>query len=256
MSARIRAVGIFLLFVLSSAFSTLAWSATCAFGTLAGSTCTVTGADFKVEYQLSAVGMYGDAKIIGSNILFFPTGFQAESIDGAATVATNSAVIIDIFMTNPLLAIDELHLVERGRYQLDGAGSTVAHTGLLDVIDTTNFDFLSDNIVTDALLNINDNVLHNWVANGDIDLLNSPGHFVDTISVNVNITNNLSAFTQPGTIPSYAMIEKTFQQQVVILGVNSMPPPLPGVPVPPAVWLFGSGLLGLVGCARRRSAAA
>jgi hypothetical protein len=30
---------------------------------------------------------------------------------------------------------------------------------------------------------------------------------------------------------------------------------LPAVPVPPAVWLFGSGLLGMVGAARRKSAA-
>ncbi|MEA2093077.1 MAG: hypothetical protein U9P11_00765, partial [Pseudomonadota bacterium] len=30
---------------------------------------------------------------------------------------------------------------------------------------------------------------------------------------------------------------------------------IPAVPVPPAVWLFGSGLLGLVGIARRKKAA-
>jgi len=31
--------------------------------------------------------------------------------------------------------------------------------------------------------------------------------------------------------------------------------PPPAVPVPAAVWLFGSGLLGLVGVARRKKAA-
>ena len=30
-------------------------------------------------------------------------------------------------------------------------------------------------------------------------------------------------------------------------------PPPPAVPVPAAVWLFGSGLIGLVGVARRKS---
>ncbi len=33
-------------------------------------------------------------------------------------------------------------------------------------------------------------------------------------------------------------------------------PPLPSVPIPAAVWLFGSGLLGLLGVARNKSAAA
>jgi hypothetical protein len=33
------------------------------------------------------------------------------------------------------------------------------------------------------------------------------------------------------------------------------PPPLPQVPAPVAVWLFGSALLGLVGCGKRRKGA-
>jgi hypothetical protein len=33
---------------------------------------------------------------------------------------------------------------------------------------------------------------------------------------------------------------------------TASPPPPPAVPLPPAVWLLGSGLLGLIGTARRR----
>ena len=42
----------------------------------------------------------------------------------------------------------------------------------------------------------------------------------------------------------------------VVFGLGTAPDSLlPGVPVPAAVWLFGSGLLGLVGIARRKKAA-
>jgi len=34
--------------------------------------------------------------------------------------------------------------------------------------------------------------------------------------------------------------------------ITASPPPPPAVPLPPAVWLLGSGLLGLIGTARRR----
>jgi hypothetical protein len=39
------------------------------------------------------------------------------------------------------------------------------------------------------------------------------------------------------------------------LAGNAAPPPPPAVPLPAAVWLFGSGLMGLVGVSRRRKAA-
>ena len=249
MSRFATSVGMLASIVLGSMAST-ADAASCAFGSLSGSRCTVTGTDFNIEYNLGDVGLYGDARIIGNNVVFTPTGFGAQSIDGAGTVNTGGQVIIDILATNPSFAIDQLNLVERGRYQLNGAGSTVNHTGTLDAFDLTNFSFLNDSIDETAPLTINDNQSHNWTATGGLDFLADPFHAFSTQGAQITINNSLSAFTQPGTVPSFASIEKTFQQQVVILGINSMPPSV--VPVPAAVWLFGSAL-GLLGWLRRKA---
>ena len=52
---------------------------------------------------------------------------------------------------------------------------------------------------------------------------------------------NIPPFTMPASIPSNTLPGNNFGQTAVI-------------PVPAAVWLFGSGLLGLVGMARRKKA--
>lgn len=233
-----------LVVMVMSAFTSTANAATCAFGSLSGSLCTVTGSQFDVQYNLANVGAYGDARIIGNNVIFTPSGFSAVSQDGAGTVNMSGQVVFDILSTDPGFAIEELNLIERGRYQLSGPGSSVNHTGSIEVFDMINSDFLIDSIDETAPMNINDNQSHNWTATGEIYFLSQ------TLGATITINNSLTAFTAPGTVPSFASIEKTFNQNIVILGVNEMPPT--AVPVPAAVWLFGSAL-GLLGYVRRKS---
>jgi hypothetical protein len=65
-------------------------------------------------------------------------------------------------------------------------------------------------------------------------------------SVTVTITNSLSALAfEPD---ASARIEKT--DAVLTLGLTPT-----AIPIPAAVWLFGSGLLGLIGVARRKKTA-
>lgn len=61
---------------------------------------------------------------------------------------------------------------------------------------------------------------------------------------------------------SYGTIGGVFWEPYknIFLGASTEPsgqipdPSLPGIPIPAAVWLFGSGLIGLIGIARRRKA--
>jgi hypothetical protein len=58
-----------------------------------------------------------------------------------------------------------------------------------------------------------------------------------------------------GTVQSYTLGTATLSTsgQLVLAGNGGTAPP--PIPLPPAVWLFGSGLLGLVGVSRRRKTA-
>ena len=103
---------------------------------------------------------------------------------------------------------------------------------------------------TDTGTSYNGNMTFSWSANPSIPVQSSwdvqnpggaPGAITDIATVTVNSATILptsSAF--PGFQPFFAgTIHK-----------DSGSPP--AVPVPAAAWLFGSGLLGLIGVARRR----
>jgi hypothetical protein len=70
-----------------------------------------------------------------------------------------------------------------------------------------------------------------------------------------SITGGGTATTGSATtkIPLLTNGTVTFSAAGVTFATNSSPPP---VPLPPAVWLLGSGLLGLAGVARRKAAKA
>lgn len=68
----------------------------------------------------------------------------------------------------------------------------------------------------------------------------------------IAVTNDMSTWLEPQswTDMGGGFYDITFANGMV-LSVDAVPHV---VPVPPAVWLFGSGLLGLVGIARRKTA--
>ena len=90
-----------------------------------------------------------------------------------------------------------------------------------------------------GLLETRDGALHEWQATWGIKV--AAGGLVN---MGLELQNNLFATTSNDG--ERAWIEKKIS--AVEVGVSTTV-----IPVPAAVWLFGSGLLGLVGVARRRT---
>jgi len=102
-----------------------------------------------------------------------------------------------------------------------------------------------------------------WATNEDIPVLAiwqfseiSPDGSMSFMSVDLN--GNVSG-TNSGNCGSFdicgvKMIEGPFPEQAFVFsGTIGNGLPIPSIPVPAAIWLFGSGLIGLIGLARRKS---
>lgn len=211
-------------------------------GTSQAALVTVFGTDVSFTYDDGT--LFGTATVVGNSIFFQPPGFSAQSANGAGAVLTSETLIIDVQTTTPGYNLTMLAMVEQGDYIQSGAGASVGASGRLGVVSTTTLC---------GLIACNDANLFNagpfadtggatvaWQDGTSVDLGTTIGWGSDT-SVQVSFQNDLTANSlSQGEL---AYIQKKFG--AIGLVVNP-------VPLPAAVWLFGSGLLGLAGIARRR----
>lgn len=219
-------------------------------GMAAATSVTLNGSDVSFTYDDANTGLFGSPTVAGNTIFFTPTDFIAQSTNGAGTVITSSTVNI-VVTPNQGKAITSLSLTERGDYSLNGDGSAVGIGGQLRVFSMNDPINVEDSsfITSASNLAINDNHYHNWTAGAGVDLTGA--QWAKTSAVNMTLENILEATTS-GTSPSKAYIEKKFAGVGITVGL--VPPA--SVPVPAAAWLFGSGLFGLIGVARRERAVA
>ena len=88
--------------------------------------------------------------------------------------------------------------------------------------------------------------LYNWTTSPNADLVN-----VWDVNVGPGGVINLSATDSDGDgVLGVAELDGAFPTFSIALDLTLTP-----VPIPPALWLFGSGLIGLIGMARRRNSA-
>ena len=126
----------------------------------------------------------------------------------------------------------------------------VAHSGTTFGPGTYTIDTIQGGIYTGIEVapgQVGGHILFNWGATSDIDVINvwdvAGGVYTSTDVIASNPVG-------PDGIRGLGMIDGAF------VGFNAnFDFDAAAVPVPAAVWLFGSGLLGLVGVARRRKAA-
>ena len=213
-----------------------------AFLTLVSSTAnaaivTVFGDDVSFTYENAS--LFGTGTVVGNSIFFLPTNFKAQSLNGEGLVTESETLNIVIKAVTEGFVLEEFQWVEEGDYELIGDTATVEADGQLRAVSNTIAHSPMTVLFDAGPLTVKDD-LTLWDAGATIDLTNIPTWMSDT-NVTIQIQNNLDAFTGEGD--QKAFIQKKFGNMGVI--VNP-------IPVPAAVWLFGSGLLGLVGVARRR----
>ena len=210
---------------------------------------------FEYDDAQAAVALYGLPNFVGDDAYFTPNVFRAQSADGVGLhspfgntdFVDGTFVFSRVYTVNPNNEISGILAYEEGDYEINYADGEV-HGDLYlralglnavepTVVATDSVDFVG---------NSGGNQLWSMTANL------FPAASLTQIANNITLTiqNQLSAFTSDTTAGSeYAYIEKK-----LILEINTLIPVNNVVPVPAAVWLFGSAI-GLLGVARRRRAA-
>ncbi len=204
---------------------------------------TQFGTDVSFTYDDST--LFGTGTVVGNSIFFTPDAFQAQSSNGAGPMLTTDTLNIDINATSGSFNLTSVALAEEGDYQLSGADASANASAFFSVISNTKtcgiFPCKETQLDNTGPLADTGGATALWNLSGNIQFSNTMGWMTDT-SVNVTLQNNLTANT------ANAGEEAFIQKKNGAVGIVVNP-----VPVPAAVWLFGSGLLGLVGVARRRN---
>jgi hypothetical protein len=197
--------------------------------------------------------LYGSLTVSGDNIFVTPTAFKAESNDGAGTVQVSGTGTIQV-IAKPGFVLDGINVGEVGDYrmlQAAGGSTSVDVDGWLRVFDwfdptpifgTEEFT----NLAITGNLTIADGNNHNWGGAGGFDL--STPLWDSRDHVGLTLQNTLTAFSS--VYGDQARIQKKAVGSEITVSISTSV-----VPIPAAAWLFTSGLLGLIGIARRKKTA-
>ena len=203
---------------------------------LAGSGTTV---DFWYDNEDQNTLDFGTLQVTGDTIFATPT-FSISAANGVGTKIFQS--IGSIFVTaKDGYSFSSIDVIEGGTYQTTGNG-TVDATGTLRVLNSTNpFSFETSNLnMTDLTLP----GVNSW--QGDLSYDMSTAMWDNVNSIQLTLTTTLFATSPDGD--STAVINQTLAGSSMGVSINT-------IPVPAAVWLFGSGLISLAGIARRKNRA-
>jgi len=204
-------------------------------------TVTLVGSTINYQYDTvansAALITFGMPTIIGDVVRFLPPSFRAESLDGAGTDIISANFIFDRVYSTDLNALTQIKVIEFGDYEItNGDGATVDL--LLTMSNNNNFlEFASDAQAFDAIGASGG--LQTWQITSTLD----PSIEFSAVANDVAITiqNTLTATTNANGERAW------IQKKITLVATTEV------VPVPAAVWLFGSAL-GLLGWMRRRAA--
>jgi hypothetical protein len=205
---------------------------------------TLCGPTICYEYDQDqlAVDIFGLPTLVGDALRFLPTDFRAQSDDGGLTDTAYGNFIFSDVYTKSGKDIYNITIYEAGDYEITN-GDWVSADLYLQIASNTDgnvFDITTKTTSFDAAGDSGG--LQRWQLSESLkpledpsDLFGTPWSVSNTMSL--NIQNTLQAYTD-------ADGESAWIQKKITVVVSE-------VPVPAAVWLFGSGL-GLLGFLRRR----
>ena len=192
------------------------------------------------DAQPGIASYYGSLFAVGDSIIATPIDFFAESTNGIpAGPQTLNVVGTVVVVAKPGYEFTEAQVAQQGDYTLQGAGAAVSASAVLDVTDSNN----SLTTVSSPLVSTDDYTLpgtNNWSSFVSVDLSTAMWSGVNSIELELDAT--LSATTAANG--ELARIENK------LTGGGLMT--IMTVPVPPAIWLFATGLLMLVRAGRKR----
>lgn len=198
---------------------------------------------FRFAGTRSEMGLFGTLEVVGDSVVAFPSGFRAESNDATqASIDANGSIQVSV---KAGYQFDSVSIVERGAYNMTAKDSRVDATSFMDVADWNDPIFgpyTSTDLTLKRALENRTGTDTAWELRGTLDLSSADWDGVNEISL--GLLNSLYATGNSGT----AWIEKLRSGAGLDVSIVTVPE----VPVPAALWLFGSGLVGLFGLTRRR----
>lgn len=185
------------------------------------------------------------------------TAFGSGSVflnDGGAASATGSTSVIDPAVSMSILDSITQSSISSGS-AANGFASTDALSDLDISVDNISGQDLTFSFVFSAMIGATTTTVLPGIfssATAYVDILDGLG-FVDIAASADSIDGNPAIGT--GDVTGIIVFELLDGQFNHISGFIDSFGQATAVPIPAAVWLFGSGLLGLVGTARRKKAA-
>lgn len=216
-----------------------------------------------VSFDDATNELFGTATVLSAGdtttLTFFPSDFIVQSTNGAGVESIFDILNFTIDAKQGY-AIKNLSLSETGDYELSGdfgasgdapqvnarglwavtSNTTIDTAGVGDL--PAGFNFRSEQLFnTGTLTGDTNGAGFDWNIGANVDLSSYENWGMDT-SVTATLENHISAWSfDNGELGNIA-------KKSISISVKT----ISAVPVPAAVWLFGSGLLGLVAVARRK----
>jgi len=202
-------------------------------------TVTLPGNTITYEYDdvvnAGALALFGAPSVVGDDLRFLPPSFRAESIGGAGADIVSANFIFSSIRSNTGADLMTIDVIEFGDYRIingDAVGADVVLTF------SNNNDFTEFASASDAFDAAGDSGgLQTWLMQAGLH----PGSVFNSAAndVALSLQNTLTATTNAAGETAW------IQKKITVVAST--------VPVPAAVWLFGSAL-GLLGWRRRRTA--